>query len=158
MQISQRHGPESRNVAQERNEHLNGLKSATEGLQTGGMKKAEAGLSGSSLNTRINSGYSSPTDQIRNAMNDPKSRQAINTALAEHGAPSFQNRSDWAGSNPELARQVLAAAQGVSSHPSGGVNHVGNSNNRFGAHVDARQTGSNAYGQGASNSAGQIGG
>ncbi len=158
MQMSQRQAPESRNAAQERNDQLKSLNSATEGLRTGGVQRAEAGLSGSQLNTRINNMSQQPKTAA-DLMKDPNGRMAVNNALQQLGADSFQNRTDWMQGNPALAKQVFEMAKNSVPQMGGGFNSGSRVNvGPHGARINAQQSNAYAHGQGASNSTGQIGG
>ena len=142
--MSQRnHGPEDNNSAQERNERLNGLRSATDGLQEGGVQKAQQNAEGSQMYRKLNTGSQIGNEQnsVKNMMNNPQGRDAVNQALQQLGAPSFQNRTDWMGSNPALAKQVMEMAKQTA------LNSMGNGQfNTGGVNINRQQT--NAYARG----------
>ncbi|MDD2745075.1 MAG: hypothetical protein PHU93_00920 [Candidatus Gracilibacteria bacterium] len=150
MQISQRNrGPESHNVAQERNEHLTGLKNATNQLHEGGVQKAQQRTEGSQMYRNLNTGNVQPKN-MADLMQSPDGRKAVNQILAQKGLPSFQDRTDWVGNNPALAREVfdMARSSGPNAQPRTQPN----------IRVNSQQHNARAYGSGASNSAGEIGG
>lgn len=153
MQKSQRF--EGHNSLQEnRDSQLRNLNQAAERAPDASNMRAREGLQKSSLDARLNNQPRSVAD----LMKDPQGRMAVNNALVQLGAPSFQNRVDWIAQNPALAGQALQMAKQMVPHLSGGINATRVNHAPNGAHVDARQVNAQAYGHGASNSAGQIGG
>lgn len=140
MQKSQR--LESQYGLQEnRDSQLRNLNQATENAPNSTVDRAQAGLTKSNLDARI-------SGQPRNAadlMRDPQGRMAVNNALVQLGAPSFQNRVDWIAQNPALAGQVFNMAKNMVPHLSGGISATRVNYAQNGARVDARQVNAQAY-------------
>jgi hypothetical protein len=104
---------ENRDAAQERNDHLQNLRSATDGFRPEGVRQVEARLSGSQLNARLNV-MPQQAQNVFDLAKTPQGRQALNIALSQLGAGSFRAENlHWAGNNPVLANRAFALAKNI---------------------------------------------